>query len=290
MGVVLTDQRRAHRTYVPANYIHVSMRPVIAGLTTYVAWVWALNFTAELGLFVAMSARKHYRRLPLFYGYICLAVLQSIVLFVAYLVWGFNSPISERFGWATQGVVLCARGLAVAEICWHLLAQYSGIWMLARRILIFCALLVGLYSLSTAGWQWNQTVLKADRGMELTIGVVIALLFLFARYYEIVAEHVVRALAIGFFLLSCFTVVNDTILQQQLKQYEALWRLLGTLVFLATMSVWFSALRKPLPSSSTMPALLPGEVYRSVAPEVNVRLRRLNEQLSKLRRVKKHRS
>jgi hypothetical protein len=266
------------------------MRPVMAGLTTYEAWLWALNFTAELGLFVAMSARKHYRRLPLFYYYICLAVVQSIVLFVAYEVWGFTSPISERFGWGTQGIVLCARGLAVAEICWHLLAQYSGIWMLARRILLFFALLVALYSILTAGWRWDQTVLKADRGMELTIGVVIAILFLFARYYEIVAEHVVRALAIGFFLLSCFAVVNDTILQHQLKQYEALWRLLGTLAFLATMSVWFSALRKPLPSAATLHALLPGDVYRTMAPEVNVRLRRLNEQLSKLGRVKEHRS
>jgi hypothetical protein len=265
------------------------MRPVMAGLTSYEAWVWALNFTAELGLFVSMSARRQYRRFPLFYYYICLAVLQSILLFVAYQVWGFNSPISERFGWGTQGIVLCARALVVAEICWHLLGQYSGIWMLARRILLFFALLVALYSILTAGWKWDQTVLKADRGLELTIGVVIVILFLFARYYELVAEHVVRALAIGFFLLSCFAVVNDTILQRELKQYEFFWRLLGTLAFLATMSVWFSALRKPLPSSATMPALLPGDVYRTMAPEVNDRLRRLNEQLSKLGRGGKHR-
>jgi len=262
----------------------------MAGLTTYEAWVWALNFTAELGLFVSMSARRHYRKFPLFYYYICLAVLQSIVLFVAYEVWGFNSPISERFGWGTQGIVLCARALVVAEICWHLLGHYSGIWMLARRILLFFALVVALYSILTAGWRWNETVLKADRGLELTIGVVIVILFLFARYYEVVAEHVVRALAIGFFLLSCFAVVNDTILQHQLKEYEFFWRLLSILAFLATMSLWFSALLRPMSSSETMPVLLPGDVYRTIAPEVNVRLRRLNEQLSKLGRGKEHRS
>jgi hypothetical protein len=266
------------------------MRPVMAGITKYVLGVWALNVSVELGLFIFMAARKHYRSYPAFFSYICVVLLQSVVLFAGYWVRGFSSAFAERFGWGTQGVVLCARALAVAEICWHLLGQYSGIWVLARRILLSCAFIVALYSILTAGWQWDETVLRADRGLELTIGVVIVILFLFARYYEIVAEPAVRSLAIGFFLLSCFAVVNDTILKRKLGQYEDLWRLLATLAFLASLSLWVSAFRKPLAVSATRPALLPGDIYRTIAPEVNARLRRLNEQLRKLGRVKEHRS
>jgi hypothetical protein len=266
------------------------MRPVMAGITQYVEWLWALNVTAELGLFAFMATRKQYRTFPLFFYYLCVALLQSVVLFIAYRVWGFTAPISERFGWGTQGIVLCARALAIAEICWHLLGEYSGIWVLARRILLTFAFLVALYSILTAGWKWEETVLKADRGMELTIVVVIVILFVFARYYEVVAEPALRALAIGFFLLSCFAVVNDTILQNKLKRYEDLWRLLGALAFLASLSLWFSAMRKALPIPTSRATLLPGEIYRTLAPEVNLRLRRLNEQLSKLGQGRARRS
>jgi hypothetical protein len=266
------------------------MRPVMAGISKYVLWVWALNVAVELGLLLALASRKHYRNYPAFFSYICVDLLQAVVLLPGYLRWGFSAALTERFAWGTQGIVIFARAWAIAEICWHLLGQYSGIWALARRILLFFAFLVALYSILTAGWQWDQTVLKADLGLELTIGVVIVILFLFARYYEIVADPALRVLAIGFFLFSCFTVVNGSILQHKLKQYEDLWRILGILAFLASLSLWFSAFRKPLPVLASGPALLPGDVYRTLAPEVNVRLRRLNEQLSKLGRSRKHRS
>ena len=266
------------------------MRPVMVGISKYALWLWALNVAVEMAILISMVARKHYRHFPAFFGYICLDLLQATALALAYLKLGFSAAVTERFAWGTQGIVLCARALAIGEICWHLLGQYAGIWMLARRILLSCAAIVAAYSIYQAGWKWDETVLRADRGLELTIGVVMVILFLFARYYEIVPEPAVRALAIGFFLYSCFRVVNDTILTQRLAQYEDQWRLLGTLAFFASVSLWFSALRKPLPAPASGPAMLPSEIYRTLAPEMNVRLRRLNEQLNKLGNARARRS
>jgi hypothetical protein len=258
------------------------LRPVMAGIVKYVEWMWAFGFAVEMALFVLMAARKHYRDYPAFFSYIGVDLLQSFVLFAVYARWGFSSTFALYLAWGTQGVVLCARAVAVVELCRRLLGQYFGIWALARHILISCAILVALYAALSPGWRWDQRILRADRGLELTIGVVIVILFLFARYYEIVAEPAVRAVAVGFFLFSCFSVVNDTILHQRLAAYDELWRVLRFLTAIASMLLWLFVFRKPLPASAPRPALLPGEIYRALAPEVNLRLRRLNEQLSKL--------
>jgi hypothetical protein len=266
------------------------MRSVMAGISQSELLVWMLTAAIEAGLAVSMIVRGYHKRFPAFFSYVCVDLLQCPVLIAAYSIWGFSSPRSEHFGWGTQGIVLCARGLAVAEVCWNLLGQFAGIWALARRILLSCAFFVALYSILKAGWKWNETVLKADKGLELTIVVVLVVLFLFARYYEIVPESAVRTIAVGFFLFSCFTVVNDTILQIRLSHYEDLWRFRGSLVFIGSLSLWISAFRKPLPETRLRPALISGDIYRAVAPEVNLRLRLLNEQLSKFGRLGAHRS
>ena len=262
----------------------------MVGLNKYVQFLWALSAAIEIALLVSMVSRKHYRTYPAFFFYICVDFLQTAVLFVLYYAWGFSSPFTERFAWATQGIAVCARALAVTEVSRHLLRQFRGIWALAWRILLFCGATVALYSALIAGWQWDRTVLQLDRGLELTIVFVIVALFLFARYYEVVAEPAVRTLGIGFFLLSSFNVVNDTILQRRLAQYENLWRLLGLFAFLSSLSLWISAFRKPLPSSEPRLALLPGDMYRTLVPGLNARLRLLNEKLGQFWNAKERRS
>jgi hypothetical protein len=47
------------------------------------------------------------------------------------------------------------------------------------------------------------------------------------------------------------------------------------------LSIWTWALRKPQPQAEPGEILLPRVVYQSLAPEINLRLRLLNEQLSR---------
>jgi hypothetical protein len=182
-------------------------------------------------------------------------------------------------------MVLFARALAVAEVCRHLLSRYRGVWALAWRILLLCVAVVLSYSILAARRDWRLALLTADRGLELSIATVIVVLLLFARYYDVKVEPVVRSLAIGFCLYSCFVVLNNTVLERWLHDYSALWNLLGMLAFLASLSVWTSALRPSRSQSQTKEILLPSGIYQAIVPEINLRLRLFNEQLSQFWKV-----
>jgi hypothetical protein len=132
---------------------------------------------------------------------------------------------------------------------------------------------------------WGLALLTADRGLELSIATVIVVLFLFARFYEVEVEPVVRSLAIGFCLYSCSAVLNNTVLERWLPDYSVLWNLLRMLAFLATLSIWTFALRHSESEAQAKEILLPSGIYQALAPEINLRLRLFNEQLSRFWKV-----
>src|SRR5437879_3687911 len=206
--------------------------------------LWGLNVLLEAGLLVLLLYRKNHRVFPFFFTYVLIAFLQSVVLMVSYRLWGFSSSNAVRIAWGTQGLVILGRGLAVAEICRRLLGRYRGIWALAWRILVGSAVLVLLYSLAIAGFEWQLLALNANRGLELTITVVLVMLFLFAHYYELAMEAAARLLGIGFFLYSCFAVLNDTMLESWKYRYATLWHVVGRLAYLASLLPWNWAFRK----------------------------------------------
>src|SRR5260370_15485279 len=188
--------------------------------------MWALNTATIVVLLLLLAVRKNYRAYPAFTFYIFVNLTVHASLFIIYRLWGFFSTASWRFGWATQAVTVCARALAVAELCRHLLARYPGIWALAQRLLLTCAGLVLLYSGLAVRHQWELALPTADRGLELSIAAVIVMLFLFARYYDLRPERTDRRLAIGFCLYSCFRVLNDTISDRYLYGSARIWSLL----------------------------------------------------------------
>lgn len=241
--------------------------------------LWAVTVFLQAGLLVLLLYRKNHKAFPFFSAYVLLTLAQNAVFFASYRRWGFNSPASVRIAWGTQAVVIFARGLAVAEICRRFLARYRGIWALAWRMLFATAALVLLYSLAVARGRWQFAVINADRGIELAIAVTVVTLFLFVQYYEVAIESVVRSVITGFFLYSCFFVLNDTILEGWIDGYTTLWNLLGTVAFLASLLLWIWALRETQPEATSEPEMLSEGVYRKLAPEINLRLKALNEHL-----------
>jgi hypothetical protein len=180
--------------------------------------------------------------------------------------------------------------MAVAEICHRVLAKYSGIWQLAWRLLLATGTVISLYAFAVARWNWAFAILNMDRGLELAIATEIVLLFLFARYYEVEVEAAVRTLAIGFFLFSCFRVLDDTIFEHWLHRYAGLWNRLGMLAFLASMMLWSWALRRTQPRTGDEPVMLSPSLYQRMAPEINYRLKTLNENLGQLWYARRNRT
>jgi hypothetical protein len=260
------------------------------GTVTFERLLLGLSVLLNGGLLVSLLYRKNHREVPLFFVYVFFNFLQCFVLFGSYRIWGFGSPLSNRIAWGTQGLVITSRTLAVAEICHRVLGKYRGIWALAWRMLVGTAAVVLFYSWAVARGSWQFAVLNSDRGLELAIASVIVMLFLFTHHYEVAVETAVRTLAIGFFLYSCFLVLNDTVLEGWMYDYSTLWNLLGTLAFLASLLLWNWALSGKLPDTTSEPVMLSNGVYRTLAPEINDRLRALNEHLGQFWNVERKRS
>jgi hypothetical protein len=255
---------------------------VIVALAEAQQVFWTVNAAASVCLLVLLAVRKNHRTYLAFTFYIFINLILGVSLYISYRRWGFSSTASWRFAWGMQVVVLCARALAVTEICQHLLSRYLGIWALAKRILLACAALVLLYSGLAARHQWELVLPNADRGLELSVAAVIVLLFVFVRYYEVHAERTDRLLAIGFCLYSCFRALNDTVLERYLYDYETLWSLLGSLAFFASLCLWSWALWRPQTKAGGESNLLPPGAYESMTPQINLRLQALNDLLSRI--------
>ena len=249
------------------------------GIGPFTEGLWAATALVEVALLCLLIARRSVRSYPAFSAYIFMALAQSALLFVAIKRWGFSSSVAWRIGWATQCLVLGARAFAVAELCRHVLGRFRGVWFLARWILLTCGTIVLFYAVAAANHEWQLALNTAELGLELAAAAVIVLLLLFARYYEVsVAPHL-RGLAIGLCVYSCISVWNDTILERWLSRYVSLWNVLGMVAFLACLLFWSWAFRKVEPLADPDPLLLDRSIYLQIIPEVNWRLRALNEQL-----------
>lgn len=262
----------------------------MAEFVTFDRLLWGISIFLNAGLLALLVYRKNYRGFPFLTGYAVLNLVQGFALIEVYRIWGFRSAAALRLAWGSQGLVTLARAVAVAEICHRILAKYSGIWQLARRLLIATATAISLYAFALAGNNLASGILNMDRGLELAIATVIVLLFLFVRYYELDVEASVRTMAIGFFLFSCFRVLDDTIFENWLHQYAQLWNRLGMLAFLASLLLWNWAVRRTQPGITEEPEMLPDSVYHALAPEINYRLKTLNEQLGQLWYARRNRT
>jgi len=154
---------------------------------------------------------------------------------------------------------------------------------------VICVVVIAFLAMTLGNQDFHLRILYADRTVSLAVAFVVVALLLFARYYQVQAEEPARSIAVGFFLYSCFVVLNDTVLERLPDAYYTIWNFLGTVAFTASVLVWGWALRHSAAETAAAPEMLPASVYRTLSPEVNSRLSILNERLSRLSRGEEHR-
>jgi hypothetical protein len=253
------------------------------GLSTFVLAIWLLNLALELLLVILLFVHRTWRTYPAFFCYLFANLLQAGLLAVTYSHFGFASLLAKRVYWLSQIPIAALRAWVLVALWRQILVQYSGIWALAWRF--FAVLAVVLLSLSAvfAGFDLHAVVLRADHAVSLTMVILLVALFVFARLYTVAVPQAVRSLSMGFILYLSFGVLNDTVLEHLLWRHSNLWIVLSMLSFLASVLLWVWAFRKPIEEPVTDFNLLPRETYRAFAPELNRRLRLLNERLSRVR-------
>ena len=250
-------------------------------LTDYLLW----GTTTLLDLVVCVYAfrRRLYLRLPMFTAYVTLLLVRKLGLWWMYVVGpGYTSSLTFDYFWVTQTLLLAARAAAIVEIARRSLSEYRGVWALGWRVLSLLAFFVVVYAgvdaLGNAHWV-AMFILSSERGLELAASAVLIMLFLLCAYYQIRMESVVRLVATGLCFYSAVQVLNNTLLQASLARYFSWGSAIRQASFVVPLLIWIYALRKPLAVQAPVPELLPQQVYDQVAPQVNYRLRALNDRL-----------
>ncbi len=247
--------------------------------------IWGLCALTQVALTVSLFRSANYQQYRYFAAYNLLNLIQSLALLFSYLTWGFAGATSNKIVWSSQSLILVARAMAVVELCRRLLGRYRGIWALGWRLLALCAGVILAYSLLVANWRWNLGIIAAERGLELAIAAAIALLFAFSRFYQVPVSRPDRLLAAGFCLYSCVIVLNDTILENFFYIYARFWNIGIVVIFLISLLIWVRALWSPVFEKTVQPALVEATLYRQLSPEINLRLRLLDEHLLSIWKV-----
>jgi len=247
---------------------------------------WAATTLSELVLIFYLIRGKLVRSHVWLFGYLCSTVLQSALGVITYsLLQDFRGALTRNIIWSSQAVVITMRFCAVCEMGRRILAGYSGIWALARRLLLIVAAVVLAYTAIFSDKSFSMMILTVDRGAELAIASFIVGLLLFARYYMLEINPLDRALSIGFCLYSCFYVINDSLLEKWMEPYVGFWGFMDIITFLACLLIWIQAVRVYAPARvSAASQTVPSDLYGALSPEVNSRLRMLNDQLAQFLR------
>jgi hypothetical protein len=261
----------------------------MAGMGKTVLALWACGVAAQLCVCVLLFMNGNFRRIPIFTSYIVLNLLQAGFLAAIYRHYSFNARISFKLFVVSELVVLVARTLATGELLKRMYAPYRGIWGLAWRALTAASFLVLCYAAADAANNSKWQTTTVDRGLHLVFAIALVLAFLMARYYTMPVQRAVKLLLGGFCFYSCATILVNTFLQtalpQQFYQYRSIWAGTTVVVYSAVQVVWFVAVLKPLTAPSDDTQLLPPSVYQQLSPQLNVRLRLLNERLSRFWKV-----
>jgi hypothetical protein len=254
------------------------------GLLTLRNAFWLITTLAEIVLLAGLLRRRMQGSHAAFILYLAANIAQSALAACMYWYWGYGTRIVFAVIWTSQGIVICLRFAAVMEMARRILSGYKGIWSVANRLLWATGLSTILYSMLVAKKQLSYMVLNLDRALELAIAAFIVALLLFVRYYLLPLQPLDRALSIGFCLYSCFYAINDSLFEKYLGAYLIFWQYLGTLTFLASLLIWFHALRahSRIPGTAFERKPLAEGVYATLSPALNFRLQHLNEQLSQL--------
>ena len=252
--------------------------------------LWWIGIGLKFLLCALVFYRRLYRRLPFFSFYATLLVVEVTLVWWVYRVWGYRSLPSWYTYWFASAVVLLARALVVAELCWTSLSTYPAIWPLVRKILIFIAVVVLTYAAVTAFTTRSSPlatfVLSSERALEIAFAFILVALVGFGARYMAVLKPVERNIVIGLGAYSCFQVINNTFMQEWMSGYFHWWVSMRVVAFDIAMLVWIAPLRKALPLTEPGPPLISEGAAVRLMRELLAQMREITEELKHIAKWK----
>jgi hypothetical protein len=257
------------------------------GLPLFENVLFAVGTALKVFLCVLVFYRRLYRRLPLFTVYAVLLLLEVAVEWWAYHKWGYTSRPAWYAYWSALGVVLMARGLTVAELCWVSLRNYAGLWSFVSKFLALIAvvLLASAGVAAARNTYWIVAfVLTTERGVELAVSVILVALFAVSVRYRIWLEPVERNIAVGLALYSMFQMLNRMFMTPRMAPYFPWWESVRIGCFDVAMVLWIVPMLKPL-AAPPRPPLIREEASLYLLPRLLDRMQKLTSELKRLKRA-----
>jgi hypothetical protein len=268
---------------------------------------WSI-FAFEAMLCGFLFARKAYRILPFFTAYATVLLVNMVAVWLVYEAFGFRSVTSYYSYWISVLVNAGMRSLAIAELCRYKLGAYRGIWGLVWRALAGISTLFLLHAAFDIWGQPNRLAiysLTLDRDLDIASVVILGALLLIHNYYGLSLDPLQRTIAAGICVICAVDVIGNTIVRSLFTGYlfpyfataqappgsavisfyarlNDIWSSVHLFCFMATIGIWYYALRRPIPAREEAPELLPREVYRELSPAINMRLATFNDRLVEL--------
>jgi hypothetical protein len=255
--------------------------------------LWGCSALLQLIALILLFAKGGFRRLPFFTVYVALNLSQVAFLVFVYSIWGSDSAKGTILAWSSECVTLLAQALATTEVLKVTLRPYQGIWGLAWRALAFTSALVVLSVALVTHGDWSLAMwFELNRGYHLTFAAAVIACLLLIRYYSIPVPAAYKMILGGFCLYSCTEILIHTVMQSLVKKafyaYEPIWQSAPTLSFVVVLSIWVAALWKPLPIEVRKAGPPSDSIYQRLSPEINERLRELNEKLLRIWKLEAH--
>ncbi len=249
--------------------------------------VWACSILGQLITLTLLPLRRNASKIPFFATYIVLNLCQAGFMLVLVFIPTLSPAIFAKLSWCAEGITLLAQAVATTEILGLTLRPYPGIWGLAWRALATVSALVVLI----VGWLSHargieQLSFQLNRGYHITFSTAVIACLALVRYYSIRVPSAFKMILAGFCLNSCVEVLVNTLIQVLFHKgyavHQTAWLIVNMLSFVAALTIWIVALWKPFPVDDRQIASPSDSAYRRLSPEINERLREINEKLLRL--------
>jgi len=241
----------------------------------------------KLVLCALVFARGLHRRLPLFSLYVALVVADDFALRWTYHHFGYTSLAAKYEYWSSLGVVLVARALAVAELCWRGLR--NSVWLIASRVLAILAFAMLVYAVIAAAINSSPAItflLTVERSLDLGIAVILVTLLRLGLRYGVWLGKVERKVLLGFSVYSTFQIVNNTFMRQCMMRYFHWWVSASVVSFEVALLIWIAPLLRSLPPPAPPPTLFSEDESVTMLKQVLEQMRRIAEEMKRIARSK----
>jgi hypothetical protein len=260
-------------------------------VSSSVSFLWYVTISLDIILAALVVRRRVIYKFPFFTLFILISTARSLLLWMVYRQTGYASLFAFYVAWSTQALLLIGRGAVCAELCWRVLSPFSGLWSVARRVLVGIGVILAIYTAidslravaSTSNFLLGveQEILAAERGLELSIATVLVSLLLVALRYRTSIPRTPLLLVTGLCFYSLVQTLNTASTHWQMP-YISTWNGFRMIPFQVALALWILAFARKDSGFSQHPIEMVPEVYDMNVEKVSQDLRSLNEDLEEL--------